>query len=40
MCRKAKSCVLLGDEPGKAEQVQKLFSLDYDPGWKVPQPRF
>ena len=32
--------VLLGDEPGKAEQVQKLFSLDYNPDWKVPQPRF
>lgn len=32
--------VLLADAPGKAEQVQKLFSLDYDPAWVRPAPRF
>jgi hypothetical protein len=32
--------VLLGDDPGKAEQIQRIFSLDYDPGWVRPQPRF
>jgi hypothetical protein len=24
---------------GRAERVQQMFSLDYDPGWKRPQPR-
>jgi hypothetical protein len=24
---------------GRAERIQKLFSLDYDPSWKRPQPR-
>ncbi|HJZ57332.1 MAG TPA: hypothetical protein VKE74_20355 [Gemmataceae bacterium] len=32
--------VLLSAGPGKAEQVQQLFSLGYDPGWVRPQPRF
>ncbi len=31
---------ILGDESGgRAERVQKLFSLDYDPSWERPQPR-
>ena len=32
--------LLLGDEPGRAERIQQIFSLEYDPAWKVPQPRF
>ena len=32
--------VLLGDEPGKAERVQRIFSLEYDPNWPRPRPRF
>lgn len=24
---------------GRAERIQQLFSLDYDPEWKRPQPR-
>jgi hypothetical protein len=24
---------------GRAERIQQIFSLDYDPGWKPPQPR-
>src|ERR1700740_328964 len=24
---------------GRAERVQQMFSLDYDPAWKRPQPR-
>jgi hypothetical protein len=32
--------VLLGDAPGRAEQVQKIFSLDYDSAWPRPRPRF
>ena len=24
---------------GRAERVQQVFSLDYDPAWKRPQPR-
>jgi hypothetical protein len=30
---------LLARSDGRAEAVQQLFSLDYDPGWKRPQPR-
>ena len=31
---------LLQDLPsGRAEEVQKLFSLAYDPAWSVPAPR-
>jgi hypothetical protein len=30
----------LGDERGgRAERVQRLFSLEYDPTWERPQPR-
>jgi hypothetical protein len=25
--------------PGRAEKVQQLFSLDYDPNWPRPEPR-
>ena len=32
--------ILLSDATNKAEQIQQLFSLDYDPQWKRPQPRF
>jgi hypothetical protein len=31
---------LLEQEPGRAERVQRIFSLDYDPDWKRPQPRY
>jgi hypothetical protein len=24
---------------GRAERVQQIFSLDYDPAWERPQPR-
>ncbi|MCC6417259.1 MAG: hypothetical protein IT429_03320 [Gemmataceae bacterium] len=31
---------VLHDESGdRAEQIQRIFSLDYDPNWKRPQPR-
>jgi hypothetical protein len=31
---------LLGDRSGgRAERIQQVFSLDYDPAWKRPQPR-
>lgn len=32
--------ILATDAPNRAELVQQLFSLDYDPGWKRPTPRF
>lgn len=32
--------VLLGDEGARAERIQQIFSLDYDPNWKKPQPRY
>jgi hypothetical protein len=32
--------VLMSDAPNKAELIQKLFSLEYDPEWKRPKPRF
>ena len=31
--------ILHRHEPGRAEQVQQLFSLHYDPDWKRPAPR-
>lgn len=31
--------LLLGDAPNKAELIQQLFSLPYDPEWTRPQPR-
>lgn len=31
---------LLETEPGRAERVQQIFSLAYDPDWPRPQPRF
>lgn len=32
--------VLTSAQPHKAEQVQMIFSLPYDPTWPRPQPRF
>ncbi|MBL8865176.1 MAG: hypothetical protein KF873_03565 [Gemmataceae bacterium] len=31
--------LLGGSGSGRAERIQSLFSLDYDPNWKRPQPR-
>ena len=31
--------VLADQSGGRAERIQKLFSLDYDPAWEKPQPR-
>ncbi|HWG46471.1 MAG TPA: hypothetical protein VN688_27160 [Gemmataceae bacterium] len=30
---------VLHDESGRAERIQQIFSLDYDPKWERPQPR-
>jgi len=32
--------VLLSDATNKAELIQQIFSLEYDPNWKRPKPRF
>ena len=32
--------VLLSDAPNRAEKVQQIFSLAYDPAWERPTPRF
>jgi len=32
--------VLLSDAPNKAELIQQIFSLEYEPNWQRPQPRF
>ena len=32
--------ILADESGGRAEGVQKLFSLGYEPGWKIPQPRY
>jgi hypothetical protein len=32
--------ILRDESGGRAERVQKLFSLDYDPNWERPKPRF
>lgn len=31
--------VLLAGGPTRAERVQRIFSLDYDPSWPRPEPR-
>jgi hypothetical protein len=31
--------ILLDQSGGRAERVQKVFSLDYDSAWTRPQPR-
>jgi hypothetical protein len=31
--------LLLESKPTRAELVQELFSLPYDPSWKRPEPR-
>jgi len=31
--------VLHDQSGGRAERIQQIFSLDYDPNWKLPQPR-
>lgn len=31
--------VLLDQSGGRAERIQKIFSLDYDPTWERPKPR-
>jgi hypothetical protein len=32
--------VLLDRSPARAERVQQIFSLAYDPDWEKPAPRF
>lgn len=32
--------VLQDQSGGRAERIQKIFSLDYDSKWDKPQPRF
>jgi hypothetical protein len=31
---------LLAEGDRRAEQVQQMFSLDYDPNWERPKPRY
>lgn len=31
--------VLLDQSGGRAERIQQIFSLDYDPSWERPKPR-
>jgi len=31
--------VLRDESGGRAERIQRLFSLDYDPSWERPKPR-
>lgn len=31
--------VLHDKSGGRAERIQKIFSLDYEPGWEKPQPK-
>jgi hypothetical protein len=32
--------VLLDPSGGRAERVQQIFSLDYDPDWDKPKPKY
>jgi hypothetical protein len=31
--------ILLDESVGRAERIQRLFSLDYDSSWERPKPR-
>lgn len=31
--------ILRNESGGRAERIQRLFSLDYNPKWERPQPR-
>jgi hypothetical protein len=31
--------VLMDESPARAERIQQIFSLDYDPDWERPKPR-
>ncbi len=31
--------VLLATEGGRAEQIQQIFSIEYDANWSVPAPK-
>ena len=31
--------VLRDESCGRAERIQRIFSLDYDPNWERPKPR-
>ncbi len=31
--------VLLDPSGGRAERIQKIFSLDYNPAWEKPKPK-
>jgi hypothetical protein len=31
--------VLMDQSPVRAERIQQIFSLDYDPAWEKPRPR-
>ena len=32
--------VLKESGPDRAEKIQQIFSLEYDSGWKKPEPRY
>ena len=32
--------VLMDQGPARAERIQQVFSLDYEPAWERPRPRF
>ena len=35
----ALQALLRGSGSDHAAEIQRIFSLDYDPAWKLPQPR-
>jgi hypothetical protein len=40
MARIRQALEVLSDQSGgRAERIQKIFSLDYDPSWNRPQPK-
>jgi hypothetical protein len=30
---------LLSNEPARAERIQRIFSLEYEPAWEKPRPK-
>jgi hypothetical protein len=40
LARVRRALEALHDEAeGRAEQIQRIFSLEYDPAWELPKPR-
>ncbi|GIW79469.1 MAG: hypothetical protein KatS3mg105_1276 [Gemmatales bacterium] len=40
LVRIREAIAVLGDQSGgRAERIQRIFSLEYEPGWRMPEPK-